>query len=572
MGAELYRIASREDAALDTTRILVLRQSLGDQRCREIVSEVVFHLTDRLGLLQSALAARNAAEAQVLASRLASLSEQVGLADFARVARDLAACLEAGDAVAVAAVGDRLMRLGEDSLFSVILYRRSIGAVVDRPCRERCRADRIIGGRRRRFPSDAPGSRARSKRDPAPCARSRGSRRAGANGRTRPCGPGSRRWGSRRASARSSACRRPTAASRPRSPAGARRRRARATASTSRPPPASFRPGATRSPRSRTTSTRSSRRSAGCSPATASSRYRAAKPAEPSSSLPTASTPRASSGSPAAARLAQDLINTPARDIGPEALEAAFVALAGRHGAEVRVTRGAAALRAANLPMIEAVGAAAAEPPRLLDLGWGRPDAPKVTLVGKGVCFDTGGLDIKPPASMGLMKKDMGGAATAMGLAEMVMGLGLDIRLRLLVPAVENAISAAAMRPGDILPSRKGLTVEVNNTDAEGRLVLADALALADEEAPELIVSLATLTGAARVALGPDVPPFFTDDEALAADLAAASPRGRRPALAAAVLGPLRAADRARDRRSRQRAHRAAWPGRSPRRCSCAAS
>jgi leucyl aminopeptidase len=232
----------------------------------------------------------------------------------------------------------------------------------------------------------------------------------------------------------------------------------------------------------------------------------------------------------AAARLAQDLINTPARDMGPEALEAAFVALAARHGAEVRVTRGAAALKSANLPMIEAVGAAAAEPPRLLDLVWGRADAPKVTLVGKGVCFDTGGLDIKPASSMGLMKKDMAGAATAMGLADLVMGFGLDLRLRLLVPAVENAVSAAAMRPGDILTSRKGLTVEVNNTDAEGRLVLADALALADEEAPDLIVSLATLTGAARVALGPDVPPFFTDDEALAAELAAAS---------AAVADPL---------------------------------
>jgi leucyl aminopeptidase len=231
----------------------------------------------------------------------------------------------------------------------------------------------------------------------------------------------------------------------------------------------------------------------------------------------------------AAAALAQDLINTPARDMGPEALEAAFAGLGERHGAAVRVTRGAAALRAANLPMIEAVGAAAAEPPRLLDLAWGREDAPKVTLVGKGVCFDTGGLDIKPPASMGLMKKDMGGAATAMGLADMVMGLGLDLRLRLLVPAVENAISAPAMRPGDILPSRKGLTVEVNNTDAEGRLVLADALALADEERPELIVSLATLTGAARVALGPDVPPFFTGDDALAAELAAAAVRVADP-------------------------------------------
>ncbi len=225
----------------------------------------------------------------------------------------------------------------------------------------------------------------------------------------------------------------------------------------------------------------------------------------------------------AAAALAQDLINTPARDMGPGALEAAFADLGARHGAAVSVTRGRDALLAANLPMIEAVGAAAAEAPRLLDLAWGREDAPKVTLVGKGVCFDTGGLDIKPASSMGLMKKDMGGAATAMGLADLVMGFGLDVRLRLLVPAVENAISAPAMRPGDILPSRKGLTVEVNNTDAEGRLVLADALALADEEAPELIISLATLTGAARVALGPDVPPFFTDDEALAADLAAAS-------------------------------------------------
>jgi leucyl aminopeptidase len=224
-----------------------------------------------------------------------------------------------------------------------------------------------------------------------------------------------------------------------------------------------------------------------------------------------------------AAAFAQELIDTPARDMGPEALEAAFTALGAAHGAAVSVTRGARALRAANLPMIEAVGAAASEAPRLLDLVWGRDDAPKVTLVGKGVCFDTGGLDIKPPSSMGLMKKDMGGAATAMGLARIVMSLGLDIRLRLLVPAVENAISGAAMRPGDILPSRKGLTVEINNTDAEGRLVLGDALALADEERPELIVSLATLTGAARVALGPDVPPFFTDDDALAADLAGAA-------------------------------------------------
>jgi len=225
----------------------------------------------------------------------------------------------------------------------------------------------------------------------------------------------------------------------------------------------------------------------------------------------------------AAAAMAQDLINTPANDLGPAALEAAFVGLAAGHGVEARVIRGVEALGAAGFPLIAAVGAAAVEAPRLLDMTWGRADAPKVTLVGKGVCFDTGGLDIKPSSSMGLMKKDMGGAATTLGLARMVMEAGLDVRLRVLVPAVENAISAAAMRPGDILPSRKGLTVEVNNTDAEGRLVLADALALADEEAPELVVSLATLTGAARVALGPDVPPFYTDDDGLAAALAAGS-------------------------------------------------
>jgi leucyl aminopeptidase len=215
-------------------------------------------------------------------------------------------------------------------------------------------------------------------------------------------------------------------------------------------------------------------------------RYRKAKPAGAALVCPDGVDANRLEVVAGAAALAQDLINTPARDLGPEALEAAFVALAARHGAEATVVRGSAALRDGNFPMIEAVGAAAAEAPRLLDMTWGRPDAPKVTLVGKGVTFDTGGLDIKPPASMGLMKKDMGGAATAMGPAAMIMGLGLDLRLRVLVPAVENAISGAAFRPGDILTSRKGLTVEVNNTDAEGRLVLADALALADEEAPEL--------------------------------------------------------------------------------------
>jgi len=220
--------------------------------------------------------------------------------------------------------------------------------------------------------------------------------------------------------------------------------------------------------------------------------------------------------------LVRDLINTPANDMGPQALEAAARALAATHGAQVAVTAGDDLL-AQNLPMIHAVGRAGAEAPRLIDMRWGRPEAPKVTLVGKGVCFDTGGLDIKTPSGMLLMKKDMGGAANVLGLAALVMGGRLDVRLRVLIPAVENAISGAAFRPGDVLASRKGLTVEVGNTDAEGRLVLADALALADEEEPHLLIDMATLTGAARVALGPDLAPFFTDDDALAAELAAAS-------------------------------------------------
>jgi leucyl aminopeptidase len=170
--------------------------------------------------------------------------------------------------------------------------------------------------------------------------------------------------------------------------------------------------------------------------------------------------------------------------------------------------------------MIHAVGRASVRAPRLLEMRWG--DAgPTLTLVGKGVCFDTGGLDLKAAASMGLMKKDMGGAATVMGLARTIMALGLKLRLRVLVPAVENAVSGNAMRPQDILKSRKGLTVEINNTDAEGRLILADALALADEERPDLLVSMATLTGSARVALGPDIVPFYCDDDAVAGAIAA---------------------------------------------------
>jgi leucyl aminopeptidase len=224
----------------------------------------------------------------------------------------------------------------------------------------------------------------------------------------------------------------------------------------------------------------------------------------------------------------RDLVNTPANELGPDALEQAAARLADEFGARFEATRGAALIER-NLPLIHAVGRAAAEEPRLVDLTWGRADAPKVTLVGKGVAFDTGGLDIKPSSGMVLMKKDMGGAAAALSLARLVMESGLDVRLRALIPIVENAISAPAMRPGDILRSRKGLTVEVTNTDAEGRLILADALALADEEAPDLLLDFATLTGAARVALGPDLPPFYTDDETLAAEIAAGAARVHDP-------------------------------------------
>jgi len=216
--------------------------------------------------------------------------------------------------------------------------------------------------------------------------------------------------------------------------------------------------------------------------------------------------------------LARDLINMPANDLGPAELEDAARTLAARHGAAIRSVVGEDLL-AENFPLIHAVGRAAARVPRLVDLTWGDPADPKVTLVGKGVVFDSGGLDIKPESAMLNMKKDMGGAASALALAHMAMDRGLKLRLRVLIPAVENAISGAAFRPRDVYRSRKGLTVEIGNTDAEGRLVLADALALADEETPALIVDMATLTGAARVALGPDLPPFYTADDVLAADL-----------------------------------------------------
>jgi len=220
--------------------------------------------------------------------------------------------------------------------------------------------------------------------------------------------------------------------------------------------------------------------------------------------------------------LARDLINTPANDMGPPELEEAVRGVAGRHGAKVQTIVGNDLLKE-NFPLIHAVGRAAVHAPRLIDMTWGEATYPKVTLVGKGVCFDTGGLDIKPESGMLNMKKDMGGAATVLGLAHMVMDRGLKLRLRVLIPAVENSISGGAFRPRDVYRSRKGLTVEIGNTDAEGRLILADALALADEETPELIADMATLTGAARVALGADIPPFYTDDDALASALAKTS-------------------------------------------------
>lgn len=219
--------------------------------------------------------------------------------------------------------------------------------------------------------------------------------------------------------------------------------------------------------------------------------------------------------------LARDLINTPANILGPSEFESRIRDFAGERDMSVSVTAGEQLL-AANFPMIHAVGRASVEAPRLIDLGWGRPDAPKVTLVGKGVTFDTGGLDIKSAAGMLLMKKDMGGAANVLGLAHAIVAAQLNVRLRVLLPIVENAISGNSFRPGDILPSRTGLNVEIGNTDAEGRLILADALALASEENPRLIIDMATLTGAARVALGPDLPPIYSNSDELAKDLVAA--------------------------------------------------
>ena len=224
--------------------------------------------------------------------------------------------------------------------------------------------------------------------------------------------------------------------------------------------------------------------------------------------------------------LTRDLINTPAADMGPEELEAAFLTLAAQHGAAAQVVQGADLER--DFPMVHAVGKGSDRAPRLLSMRWG-DTGPSLTLVGKGVCFDTGGLNLKPSAGMQLMKKDMGGAATVLGLAQMILQLGLPIRLRVIVPAVENSVSGRSMRPKDILTSRKGLTVEVNDTDAEGRLVLGDALAWAAEDRPDLLISMATLTGAARVAVGPDLAPYYTDAPDLAAALEAGALAGADP-------------------------------------------
>ena len=230
-----------------------------------------------------------------------------------------------------------------------------------------------------------------------------------------------------------------------------------------------------------------------------------------------------------AVALVRDLVDTPAVDMGPVELADAVAAVARPHGATVTITDGEALAEA--YPMIHAVGRAAtrARAPRLIELEWGDSAHPRLALVGKGVCFDSGGLDIKPSSGMLLMKKDMGGAAHALALAGLVMGARLPVRLHLLIPAAENAVSADAFRPGDVLRSRKGLHVEIGNTDAEGRLILGDAIARACEEAPALLIDFATLTSAARVALGPELPALFANDEALAADFAAAAAAAHDP-------------------------------------------
>ena len=239
--------------------------------------------------------------------------------------------------------------------------------------------------------------------------------------------------------------------------------------------------------------------------------------------------------------LTRDLVNTPANDMGPEELAAVAGGLAQKHGAEFRVIAGEALLEE-NYPTIHAVGRAAAphRAPRLIDLRWGKPDHPKLTLVGKGVCFDSGGLDLKPSSGMKIMKKDMGGAAVGLGLADAIMDAKLPVRLRLLIPAVENAVSGDAFRPLDIIKTRKGLTVEIGNTDAEGRLILCDALTEAESETPDLLLNFATLTGAARTALGPDLPALFSRHDELAEALLKAGKQEHDPLWRLPLWAPYR--------------------------------
>ncbi|CDZ61797.1 Leucyl aminopeptidase [Neorhizobium galegae bv. orientalis] len=263
------------------------------------------------------------------------------------------------------------------------------------------------------------------------------------------------------------------------------------------------------------------------------SRYRSEKPKDVRLAIPATADAADVERQLAGVFLARDLINIPTNEMGPIELEAAFRALGEYYGATVTSIVGEDLL-ARNFPLVHTVGRASVSAPRLLEMRWGQKGHPRVTLVGKGVCFDTGGLDIKGAANMALMKKDMGGAANVMGLALMIMDAGLEVDLQVLVPAVENSISGNAFRPGDIYRSRKGITVQIDNTDAEGRLVLADALAYADENPPDLMVDMSTLTGAARVALGTELAPYFTDDEALAGKLmdagrAEADPMWRLP-------------------------------------------
>ncbi|MBO3758607.1 leucyl aminopeptidase family protein [Ciceribacter sp. L1K23] len=251
-------------------------------------------------------------------------------------------------------------------------------------------------------------------------------------------------------------------------------------------------------------------------------RYLSEKPQEPKLLIPQDTDAGDIRRQVAGVFLARDLINTPTNHMGPADLEKVVRDLAAHYKAEVSVIEGDTLIEK-NFPLVHAVGRASTSAPRLIEMRWGKPGHRRVTLVGKGVCFDTGGLDIKPASSMLLMKKDMGGAANVLGLALMIMDAKLKIDLRVIIPAVENSIAGNAFRPGDVYRSRKGLTVQIDNTDAEGRLILADALAYADEEESDLLIDMATLTGAARVALGPDLPPFFTDDDDLAESLADAS-------------------------------------------------